>query len=208
MKTESTTAKLRFGDSLGLPIVEFASQGNAILGIRDSGKTYTATWLAERLLDHGIPFVAFDPIGVWRFLKVPGRAAASGYNVVVAGYAASGGGYNNALSRLRAQGIIHGTNSLKLTESGREYVERNGKEILPTGSALAQYWMRQLPRAERAILTVLTEPPRRTRSEAELGIQTGYEPSGGGFNNALSRLRTLLLIEGKTDLVASDRLFD
>ena len=127
---------------------------------------------------------------------------------IEAGYAASGGGYNNALSRLRAQGLIQGTNSLKLTESGREYVERNGKENLPTGSALAQYWMRQLPRAERAILTVLTEPPRRTRSKAELGIQTGYEPSGGGFNNALSRLRTLLLIEGKTDLVASDRLFD
>jgi polynucleotide 5'-kinase involved in rRNA processing len=42
---------------LAIPFVEFASQGNAILGIRDSGKTYTATWLAERLLDHGIPFV-------------------------------------------------------------------------------------------------------------------------------------------------------
>lgn len=33
------------------------------------------------------------------------------------------------------------------------------------------------------------EPPRRTHSKVELGIQTGYEPSGGGFNNALSRLR-------------------
>jgi hypothetical protein len=60
-----------------------ASQGNAILGIRDSGKTYTATWLAERLQDSGIPFVAFDPIGVWRFLRVPGKGA--GYPVVVAG---------------------------------------------------------------------------------------------------------------------------
>ena len=43
--------------------IDFASQGNAILGIRDSGKTYTATWFAERLLDAHIPFVDFDPIG-------------------------------------------------------------------------------------------------------------------------------------------------
>lgn len=63
---------------------DYASQGNAILGIRDSGKTYTATFLAERLLDKGIPFVAFDPIGVWRYLRV-GRNGQPGYPVVVAG---------------------------------------------------------------------------------------------------------------------------
>lgn len=60
-----------------------ASQGNAILGIRDSGKTYTATVLAEEFHEAGIPFVAFDPIGVWRFLRVPGKGR--GYPVVVAG---------------------------------------------------------------------------------------------------------------------------
>lgn len=68
---------------MSIDAVEFASQGNAILGIRDSGKTYTATGLAERLYDAGIPFFAFDPIGVWRYLRVPG--AGRGYPVVVAG---------------------------------------------------------------------------------------------------------------------------
>jgi len=68
---------------LAIDAVEFASQGNAILGIRDSGKTYTATGLAERLFDAGIPFFAFDPIGVWRYLRVPGDGR--GYPVVVAG---------------------------------------------------------------------------------------------------------------------------
>jgi hypothetical protein len=63
--------------------IAYGSQGNAILGIRDSGKTYTATWLAEQLFEAGIPFVAFDPIGVWRFLRVPGKGP--GYKVVVAG---------------------------------------------------------------------------------------------------------------------------
>ncbi|HYE29926.1 MAG TPA: hypothetical protein VEH27_00730 [Methylomirabilota bacterium] len=66
-----------------IPLDQYASQGNAILGIRGSGKTYTATWLAEQLLVAGIPFVAFDPIGIWRYLKVPG--AGQGFKVVVAG---------------------------------------------------------------------------------------------------------------------------
>jgi uncharacterized protein len=61
----------------------YGSQGSAILGIRDSGKTYTAMLLAERLFDAGIPFIAFDAIGVWRFIRVPG--AGRGYPVVVAG---------------------------------------------------------------------------------------------------------------------------
>lgn len=63
--------------------IEYASQGNAILGIRDSGKTYTATYLAEQLLDNDIPFIAFDPIGVWRYLKVGKNG--KGFPVVVAG---------------------------------------------------------------------------------------------------------------------------
>ncbi len=63
-----------------------ASQGNAVLGIRDSGKSYTAVGIAERFHDAGIPFVSFDPIGKWRFLRVPGQGA--GYPIVVAGGAA------------------------------------------------------------------------------------------------------------------------
>lgn len=61
----------------------YASQGNAILGIRDSGKSYTAIGIAEKLYDAGVPFVAFDPIGRWRFMRVPGHG--HGYPIVVAG---------------------------------------------------------------------------------------------------------------------------
>jgi uncharacterized protein len=67
---------------LEIPITEFASQGNALLGIKGSGKSYGATYLAERLMDAEIPIIAFDPIGVWRNLKVPGKGKA--YPVVVA----------------------------------------------------------------------------------------------------------------------------
>ena len=69
--------------SIKIPVTEYASQGNAILGIRDSGKSYTATYIAERLLEANIPFVAFDPIGIWKYLRVAGKGP--GYPVVVAG---------------------------------------------------------------------------------------------------------------------------
>lgn len=74
--------KFKLGD-LAIDAQAYGSQGNAILGIRDSGKTYTATEIAEKLFEAGIPWIAFDPTGVWRYLRVPG--AGRGYPVVVAG---------------------------------------------------------------------------------------------------------------------------
>jgi len=127
---------------------------------------------------------------------------------IEAGYAVSGGGFNNALSRLRTLGMVHGSDPLQLTDSGKSYVARYGQESMPTGAALADYWMRQLPKAERAILEVLTRPPRRYLSKEAVAIEAGYEVTGGGFHNALSRLRTLLLVEGKAEIAASERLFD
>lgn len=62
---------------------QFAGQGNAVLGIRDSGKSYTASAFAEKLLDQKIPIVAIDPIGVWRNLRI-GKTA-PGYPVIVVG---------------------------------------------------------------------------------------------------------------------------
>jgi hypothetical protein len=77
------TKRLQIAKDFSFEAAEYASQGNAILGIRDSGKTYTATLLAEQLLAAGIPIVAFDPIGVWRYLK-QGKNG-QGFPIVVAG---------------------------------------------------------------------------------------------------------------------------
>jgi hypothetical protein len=69
--------------TLKIPMTEYASQGNAILGIRDSGKSYTATFIAEQLAEANIPFIAFDPIGIWKYLRVPDKGP--GYPIVIAG---------------------------------------------------------------------------------------------------------------------------
>jgi hypothetical protein len=74
---------IKLSKKLSIDSIEYASQGNAILGIRDSGKSYTATYIAERLMDDNIPIIAFDPIGIWRYLKIGNGG--KGYPVVVAG---------------------------------------------------------------------------------------------------------------------------
>lgn len=60
---------------------------------------------------------------------------------------------------------------------------------------------------ERAVLLCLIEAYPRQITKDELALRTGYEARGGGFNNALSRLRTMDLIEGGTVLKACDDLF-
>ncbi|HEU4344067.1 MAG TPA: hypothetical protein VFU31_21135 [Candidatus Binatia bacterium] len=66
--------------------MDYAVSCNAILGVRDSGKTVTAKGIAEQLLEAGIPIVVFDAVGKWRWMKVPGDGdRAKAFKVVVAG---------------------------------------------------------------------------------------------------------------------------
>ena len=50
----------------------------------------------------------------------------------------------------------------------------------------------------RAILTALAQHGQCSKSR--IAALTGYAVNGGGFNNAISRLRTLELVEGKGSL--------
>lgn len=78
--------QIKISEDLSVDAVEYASRANAILGIRDSGKTFTATLIAEQLFECRIPFFAFDPIGRWRFLKSPAAGhPGRGFPIVVAG---------------------------------------------------------------------------------------------------------------------------
>lgn len=126
---------------------------------------------------------------------------------LMAGYSSKGGGFNNALSALRRQGYMEGGKAnLRITDAGLDAC--GAWEPLPTGWALVEHWMGQLPKAERTILEVLVSAYPSALSEADLGVRTGYEPTGGGFNNALSRLRTLELIERGTEIRASVDLME
>lgn len=68
-----------------VPLANYATQANAILGIKGSGKTTTAKVIAEQMLEAEIPIIVLDPIGMWRYLKVPKEKGGKAYRVVVAG---------------------------------------------------------------------------------------------------------------------------
>lgn len=120
---------------------------------------------------------------------------------VIAGYKHTGGGFNNALGALRSAGYIIGSDPLKITDAGLQAL--GPVEPLPTGKELFDYWMQHpdLGRAEREILRVLyiSKDSMSKEEIAPLTISdrgTPYEANGGGFNNAIGRLRAYELIDG------------
>ncbi len=130
---------------------------------------------------------------------------------VTAGYAGRGGGFLGALSKLRTAGyVVDAGDKLQITEAGD--VAIGAVPSLPTGKALVAHWMMQLNRrAEREVLDVLIQNHPRSMSAEEVAAKTDqgngtpYEPRGGGFLGAVSKLRTLGLIEGGASaLVAAE----
>lgn len=126
---------------------------------------------------------------------------------ILTGYAHNGGGFNNYVSALRGRGYLDGSSdALRITDAGLRAL--GSYQPLPTGRALLDHWMGQVGKAEREVLRVLDEEWPTAQPKEYVAIKAGYAPDGGGFNNALSRLRTLELIMGKAKLVLSGDLRD
>jgi hypothetical protein len=135
---------------------------------------------------------------------------------LLASYASSGGGFLNAVGSLRTKGWIDGAKQqLVITAEGQAAIGGAWEPLPPPGPELVDHWLRSshFGRAEREILRVLGKvyPSTLTKEEiAERSVGTGGEPyvaTGGGFLNALGKLRTLQLIEGAAELRASEDLF-
>lgn len=124
---------------------------------------------------------------------------------LLAGYAVNGGGFNNAVSSLRTKGWITRDVVMRATPEGLQAL--GAFEPLPHGAALLEHWMKQLSKAERKCLEALAGAWPKKLSSAQVANLAGYQLGTGGFNNALSRLRTLELISGRAELKASDDFF-
>jgi len=126
---------------------------------------------------------------------------------VLTGYAATGGGFNNYLGALRSRKLIEGDGDrLMISEAGIQAL--GSWDPLPIGAELIDHWRNRLGKAERLILEALSLAYPNPLSKEEVAAKAGYEASGGGFNNALGRLRTLELVQGRGELRASDDFFD
>lgn len=76
--------ELRLAPELALPI-DYITKTCAILAQRRKGKTYTASVLAEELVEANLPFVALDPTGAWHGLRSSADGTAPGLPVVILG---------------------------------------------------------------------------------------------------------------------------
>ena len=154
------------------------------------------------------------PSGQRRILLTLARygLCSKGKLAVLTRYASNGGGFNNNLSALRTAGHIVGSEHLGVTEAGLRAL--GSFDPLPEGAdALFADWLNhpEIGRAHQEIMRVLKEHKQPMGKEAiasRCATNRGepYEPEGGGFNNALSRLRTLGIIEGKGDIQLAEQL--
>ncbi len=123
----------------------------------------------------------------------PGQPFTKAQVGAMSGYAQGSGGFNNALSKLGQAGLIH----------------RNGGQIslmadVDVSGLIKGFnhslgdWIAKLGRCERAIYELVLKE-RRVFTKEEISEATGYASGSGGFNNALSRLRTLGLIHRHQD---------
>ncbi len=127
---------------------------------------------------------------------------------LLAGYAPKGGSFGNALSRLRTNSLIQGKkDDLEITAAGLN--ELGDFEKIPSsGSELHQYWISKVGKCEGAILKAVIDLYPNPIERSNFFQYTGYEPTGGSFGNALSRLRTLGLVEGSKEISAAPELFE
>jgi hypothetical protein len=125
---------------------------------------------------------------------------------ILTGYAVNGGGFRNALGSLNSKGFITRGEWNIITDAGLEVL--GPFEPLPTGRALLDFWIGQLSKAESLSLRAIADAYPRRISVDDVAAAAGYEAKGGGFRNALGKLRTLQLIEGRGELRASDALFE
>lgn len=79
-----TKKTLDLAPDLSLPI-DAVLHTFAFIGIRGAGKTVAATVMAEEMSEAGLPWIAFDPIGVWWGLRANPDGTPGGYPVVIIG---------------------------------------------------------------------------------------------------------------------------
>ncbi len=133
---------------------------------------------------------------------------------ILAGYSSKSGGFRNALSTLRTGRFIYDSDGrLAITTDGHQVL--GDVEKLPRGRDLLEYWKANAGGlCERTILDVLAAaypqrlPKDRIAAETARFRDDGepYSASSGGFRNALSRLRTLELVNGKSELSLASTL--
>jgi alkylated DNA nucleotide flippase Atl1 len=116
---------------------------------------------------------------------------------LLTGYSVKASTIGNAMSKLRAAEYVDGWT---ITDDGAAVAAGlTGAGIPPAGGpALLRYWLEHpaLDQAARRVLGTLTGPPVRMWSKRDIANATGYSVEASTIGNALSKLRSLGLVDG------------
>lgn len=116
---------------------------------------------------------------------------------VLSGYSRRSSGFANALSALRAGGLVEGQRgALAATAVG--IATAGPVDPMPSGRALLAFWSSRLGKAEGAFLDALYAAYPKALTKGELSRLTGYSQKSSAFANSLSKLRVLELIAGSS----------
>lgn len=196
-----------------LPVLQVANASGFSPGgdrVRISGAHGTTVIPRARALDRRAETESFGSLSkaersVLRVLAQYPEGRTVVQVALLTNYAHSGGGFRNALGSLRSKGLISGdAERLTITDEGT--AAAGDVQPLPTGRELLDQWKRQSSKAERLILEALADRAPDAMTPEEIAEVTGYEAGGGGFRNALGRLRTLEVIRGRGQIQLADEL--
>lgn len=119
------------------------------------------------------------------------------------GYSHKSGGFNNALSKLGNAGLIcRGGGFVSVSSEAIPEIESLlGSNYHESTQHSLELWLNKLGKCARTIYDMLLKNPTQSFTKLELGEETGYQPSSGGFNNAISKLNTLGLLSRSNGMI-------
>lgn len=128
---------------------------------------------------------------------------------VLAGYKAGGSTYRAGLAELRKRGLVSpaGVEPIAATPEG---LAAAPSDPLPTGRALYEHWLGELPKGARTALEILYTAWPNGVGAAELAEAMGVEPGGSTYRAAIAALRRVDLATpaGVEPIRASDELME
>lgn len=125
---------------------------------------------------------------------------------VRAGMSSKSGTFGTYLANMRTNGWLDGSRDrMELTTAGIRAL--GDYTPLPTGTALLEFWLNELPGGAARMLDALAKAYPAALTKVELGERANVSPTSGTFGTYLSKLRTLELITGSKELRASEELF-
>lgn len=127
---------------------------------------------------------------------------------IFAGYSSKSGGFSNAVSKLKtSEFVIANNGDLEITQLGLQQV--SDFDPLPsTNYDILKFWVNRTGKCPGAILSALVPVYPDSMSREDVGLQTNYSATSGGFSNGISKLKALGLIKSDNGMLcASEEMF-